>query len=195
MKPKHYRTLEDRLAGIPWIERPKRPRSEPIINPKTGNRLSPTFAKERKHNRKDYWFARAKFGHPDYDPALAIKHYEATQRGALKRKGARIGIPMGWGTKEWRNYFKEKMAQSRLFIKDLFMAEAFDDALSDNEMAVDALTFAHTVMSTEQLPIKERLAAARTILDFTKAKPAQKADVTVKSAEDWLKSLAGVKIN
>lgn len=195
MKPKHYRTLEDRLAGVPWIERPKRARFEATINPKTGNRLSPTFAKERKQDKKNGWFARAKFGHPEYDPALAIKHYEATQKGALKRRGMRIGVPMGWGTKEWRNYFKEKMAISRLFIKELFMAEAFDDALSDNEMAEDALTYLHTVMTTDEIKTRERVLAAKTLLDFTKAKPAQKADVTVRSAEDWLKSLAGVKIN
>jgi hypothetical protein len=37
---------------------------------------------------------------------------------------------------------------------------------------------------------KDRLAAARTLLDFTMSKPETKSNVTVKKAEDFLSDLA-----
>ena len=36
---------------------------------------------------------------------------------------------------------------------------------------------------------RERLAAARLVLDFTKSKPASKSDVSISKAEDFLASL------
>ena len=37
---------------------------------------------------------------------------------------------------------------------------------------------------------KERLSAARLVLEFTEAKPASKSDVTLHQAEVWLEELA-----
>lgn len=52
----------------------------------------------------------------------------------------------------------------------------------------EALTTAVQIMR-EQGATRERLAAARLVLDFTKSKPASKSDVSISRAEDFLTSL------
>jgi hypothetical protein len=55
--------------------------------------------------------------------------------------------------------------------------------------AEEALESACLVLRTSN-QAATKLQAARLILDFTKAKPASKSTVTVKTAEDWLSSIA-----
>ena len=62
----------------------------------------------------------------------------------------------------------------------------FDD--TDAGRAEEALTTCVSVMRNSRED-KHRLAAANTVLNFTKTKPVQKAEVTVKSAEAWLDEL------
>jgi hypothetical protein len=40
-------------------------------------------------------------------------------------------------------------------------------------------------------PVAERLKAAKLVLEFTKAKPAAKNELTIQRAEDFLEDLAG----
>ena len=54
-----------------------------------------------------------------------------------------------------------------------------------DDMAKEALHEALSIMRME-IAQKDRLAAARLVLDFTKAKPAQKTELTVNKAEEWL---------
>ena len=55
-----------------------------------------------------------------------------------------------------------------------------------DEMAKAALKESLAIMKNGLTATKEKLVAARLVLDFTKAKPAQKQDITVRSAEEWL---------
>lgn len=61
--------------------------------------------------------------------------------------------------------------------------------LPDDPRAVEALEKAVTTLRTSENP-KDVAALGRLILDFTKAKPAQKVDHTVRSAEDILDEMA-----
>lgn len=62
--------------------------------------------------------------------------------------------------------------------------------LPDDPRAVEALEeTVKTLRAAESA--KDKIAAARLILDFTKAKPAQKTEVTVRTHEDFLDELAG----
>jgi hypothetical protein len=47
-----------------------------------------------------------------------------------------------------------------------------------------------TMVREKDISHKDRLAAARTLLDFTMAKPGSESTVTVKKAEDFLTDLA-----
>lgn len=68
-------------------------------------------------------------------------------------------------------------------MKKLEAAGVIDAA---DEQANEAMHVTLTVMRLADLPVKERLAAARQVLEWTKAKPAQKTELTVTKAEEWL---------
>ena len=58
----------------------------------------------------------------------------------------------------------------------------------EDEYQKEALKTAVEVMRIDGQS-RERLAAARLVLDFTKSKPATKSDVSISRAEDFLASL------
>ena len=58
-----------------------------------------------------------------------------------------------------------------------------------NDYAKEALQTAVEVMRTPAAD-RERLSAARLVLEFTEAKPAAKSEVTLHQAEAWLEELA-----
>lgn len=62
---------------------------------------------------------------------------------------------------------------------------------SDAARAEEALAYTVAVVQDPQQDTKYRLAAAKTLLDFTRTKPATRSDLTIKGAEDWLRELAG----
>lgn len=62
--------------------------------------------------------------------------------------------------------------------------------LPDDPRAVEALEETVKTLRAAESP-KDKIAAARLILDFTKAKPAQKIEATVRTHEDFLDELAG----
>ena len=65
------------------------------------------------------------------------------------------------------------------------MTEKYD---IQDEYAKEALTTAVEVMRVPG-ETRERLAAARLVLDFTKSRPAAKQEVTIGKAEEFLSSL------
>ena len=67
------------------------------------------------------------------------------------------------------------------------MAEEYN---IEDQHALDALTYAVGVIKTGKEPTKDRLSAARLVLDYTKSKPASNSHVTLNSAEDFLAALA-----
>ena len=68
------------------------------------------------------------------------------------------------------------------------MEEKFD--IPKEGFAREALETAVTEMRKKELASKDRLAAARLVLEWTKAKPAAESNVTIKKAEDFLADLA-----
>ena len=100
-----------------------------------------------------------------------------------KNPGRPRGVPDGYRKAEIepiREAAKERAAKA---VK--IMSEKYD---IEDQYAQDALRTAVEVM---QVPgeTRERLAAARLILDFCKSKPASKQEVTIGKAEEFLASL------
>jgi len=62
------------------------------------------------------------------------------------------------------------------------------DTPIDDEYAVEALKTAVEIMR-EPCSNRDRLSAAKLVLDFTKTKPAAKSEVTIGKAEAFLESL------
>lgn len=58
------------------------------------------------------------------------------------------------------------------------------------EFAKEAIVAAVETMRMDAISPKDKLTAARLVLDFTMAKPASQSEVTVKKAEDFLADIA-----
>ncbi len=71
-----------------------------------------------------------------------------------------------------------------------FVAVMADKLNLEDDHAKAALEFAVAVVKDETVNVKDRLAAARLTLDFSKSKPASKHEVELKKAEDILDELA-----
>lgn len=65
----------------------------------------------------------------------------------------------------------------------------FDPSMPEDQMAKAALheSFVMALSPLTQAAVK--MAALRTVLEYTKAKPATKTDLTLASAEAWLKAV------
>jgi len=61
--------------------------------------------------------------------------------------------------------------------------------IPENEMAAKSLEAAFE-MVTSNMAARDKLQAIRTVLEYTKQKPASKSDITLKTAEDFLDELA-----
>ena len=100
----------------------------------------------------------------------------------------RAGIRDGWGGKAKLARRLRKEAEDRAEVIVQKMKD--NDVVSlDDERAETALKFAVTVIEDGTTDQKDRLAAARMVLDFTKQKPISKTQLAVTKPEDFLAML------
>jgi hypothetical protein len=105
----------------------------------------------------------------------------------------RKGVPDGWAGRK-AEVLKERAA-AREQAKEIMNEMALQDLLdlpsgTDAEKAHIALTACVEMVLDPTQDSRARQAAAKTVLDFTKPKPAQKQEVVVSRAEDFLAVLA-----
>lgn len=126
---------------------------------------------------------KKKWQNPEWREKMLKVLKEVGERRRGKITSFRTGVPSGMrraeAEVEW--YF------ARMYAKEVIRIMKAEGILSPNEdeKAEQALTAAIEVL---QSPMSQsvKLQAARLILDFTKAKPAAKSEITVQKAEDWL---------
>ena len=94
-----------------------------------------------------------------------------------------MGVPDGH-TKETIAPIREQAKKDAIKVVKI-MSDKYN---IEDEYQKEALTTAVEVMRLDGQS-RERLAAARLVLDFTKSKPATKSDVSISRAEDFLASL------
>lgn len=82
-------------------------------------------------------------------------------------------------------FLRQARLEATLTMKKLDKAGVLDDA---DDMARAALHEALVVMRGPTTA-KDKLTAARLVLDFTKAKPASKQEIQVSTAEAWLEEV------
>jgi hypothetical protein len=101
-----------------------------------------------------------------------------------KHQGRKLGYCDGYNPRMMKKILAEAKVKAK---EDVAKIEAASGPIED-AAAREALTGAIEVLRT---PVNQqtKLAAARLVLDFTKAKPASKSEVTVNAAEKWLESL------
>lgn len=110
----------------------------------------------------------------------------------------RKGVPDGWGKRAAENKAirEAAAAEAKEIVKVMKDKGIIPDGTDPR--AEEALEFAIGVVRAKDektgqpaYAVKDHLAAARTVLEWTKAKPASTANVNVNAAEAFLESLAG----
>lgn len=159
-------------------------------------------AKEKPPSkRKSY---RDKFKHqarPHRDQNLFVRMQETeegrllwkiwTDRRHLKPNGKGPGRPRGSPD----GYTGAEVRKMRAIAKDeakrmVRIMEKKGFEIPESEFAREAIEAAVETMRMESVSPKDKLTAARLVLDFTKAKPAAQTELTVKRAEDFLADIA-----
>lgn len=100
--------------------------------------------------------------------------------------GRRPGSKDGYTQTELQKQRTKAKAEAKRIVE--YMEKKFD--LPKDEFAKEALTTAVEIMRIDAINVKDKLAAARTVLEWTMSKPASQTDVTVKRAEDFLNDIA-----
>ena len=111
----------------------------------------------------------------------ALRRYWSTK--PRTRAGRPKGVPDGF-RREQIEPIREKAKKEAIEVVKI-MAETYE---IEDDYAKEALTTAVEVMRVPG-ETRERLAAARLVLDFTKTKPVAKSEVTIGKAEEFLSSL------
>jgi hypothetical protein len=96
-------------------------------------------------------------------------------------QGRKVGVPVSRTNQQ----HAQVVADQQPHIDRIMKKMAEQGILPDDPRAVEALESAVSVLRTVE-SAKDRLAAARLVLDFTKSKPTAKIEHTVKTAEDLL---------
>jgi hypothetical protein len=109
--------------------------------------------------------------------------YKQETLGKYRDAGRRVGEGPGIRRKRAGYQWGHAKRKARLDMEKIM--SAFPDTETH---AAEALEAALTVMRGPQNQTT-KLAAAKLVLDFTKAKPVSKSEVTVNAAEAWLASL------
>lgn len=135
---------------------------------------APRYGKSKAHSEA----SKARWA----DPEIRAKMLD----GLRNKRGntARYGIPDGMRREEaeaewaWASFYASRVTR--------IMKE--QGIIEEDPKVEKAFTAAVEVLES---PMSQnvKLQAARLILDFTKAKPASKAEITVAKAEDWLQSV------
>jgi hypothetical protein len=100
--------------------------------------------------------------------------------------GRRPGSKDGYTQTELKKQRAKAKAEAIEIVKN--MEKKFD--IPKDEFGREALTTAVEIMRIDAINAKDKLAAARTVLEWTMAKPAAQNEVTVKRAEDFLADIA-----
>jgi hypothetical protein len=107
---------------------------------------------------------------------------ERLHAGRDKSRGTpRSRSPQGYTKKS----YAKALEAEHPFIDKVLKKMAAEGTLPDDPMAREALEETLVVLRTSENH-KDKLAAARLLLDFTKPKPTSKTEVTLRTAEDFL---------
>lgn len=173
------------------------PDPTPVIKPRhkapgsrAGKRKKSKHAATFKNNPKH----KQRLGTNSYADKMDIPGYRewlcnrkrVAQEYFVKKKKTRFGVPDGMRRAEADRLRAIAREQVKKDMANLKAAGVLD---VNDQRAEEAMTATLEVLrdpGSQQM----KLAAAKQVLEWTKAKPATKQDVTINAAEQWLASLA-----
>jgi hypothetical protein len=115
----------------------------------------------------------------------------AEQRAADPTKFTRTGVPTGYTKATVAPLLAEARLRADRFIQKMKDEDIIPQVVipdSDEAKAEAALKEVY-VLAIGPGDRRDRLAAIRTVLEWTRAKPATKASISVNSSEDWLAAI------
>jgi hypothetical protein len=109
-----------------------------------------------------------------------------------KRFASNIGRPAG-STQGYTKFERDKLkkkakAEAKIIVEHLIMTKGLE--IPKQEFAKEAIETSVEIMRREDINVKDKLAAAKTVLEWTMAKPASETTVNVKTAESFLDEIA-----
>jgi|TARA_R110000744_G_scaffold77106_1_gene152370 hypothetical protein len=151
--------------GAPLNPRKKSPKKE-LKHPKKGHQAG----------KKNYFATLM-----ETEEGRALRKSWSTKK--RKNGGRPQGTPDGYTLKAITPIRKQAKADAERIVKIMAKENEIDDVY-----AIEALKTAVEIMR-EPCQNRDKLMAARMVLDFTKTKPAAKSEVTIGKAEAFLESL------
>jgi hypothetical protein len=149
------------------------------INPATGYRA----IRRQNNNSPDY--VRQRMASPEMT-AKRLAARKAWMAIPGNRVGRKPGQPNGV---RWKDFLVIKAAAEARAEKVMKIMNEKKIWVADNDVAEKAMRTAVEILSQEVGHTRDRLTAAKTILEFTQTKPVVKNETTLKSAEDFLAAL------
>ena len=122
-------------------------------------------------------------------PEMLAKRMEGLRKWREANPGKRgrpHGLQDGVGLKKYLKRLEVAKTQSERAIKVMAEQNLWK---ADNDVASKAMQTAIEIMLSQEGTTQNRLAAAKTILDFTQTKPVVKNETTLKTAEEFLASI------
>jgi hypothetical protein len=166
--------------------RPKGSKNVPKLEAFVADSLSvpipaPPIPEKRKAHSGNVWAKMTPEERSAYARLIRAKRDPSTFKNAGRKKG----VPSAYTAAQWEAH----RAAQKPIIQRIMKKMSANGQLPDDPNAQEAMKEAMVVLRS-QVPWQGKLAAARLVLDFTKSKPTTKAEVTVKSAEDYLDDMA-----
>ena len=122
-------------------------------------------------------------------PEMLAKRMEGLRKWREANPGKRgrpHGLQDGVGLKKYLKRLEVAKVKAERAIKVMADENLWK---ADNDVASKAMQTAIEIMLSQEGTTQNRLAAAKTILDFTQTKPVVKNETTLKTAEEFLAAL------
>ena len=131
-----------------------------------------------------------KFAQMQHDPEGRRLWALWTVKKLVSQHGRTRGSMDGYNKVALQKLKKIAHAEAQVIVEYLIGTGQVSEEINKNQYAKEAFEAAVEVMRLDALAPKDKLAAARTVLEWTMAKPVAQSEVTVKSAESFLDAIA-----
>lgn len=153
--------------------------------------------KRKTSSRTKGWFKRPdlaeamkqRWADPEYREKMRLVHESIKERRKQDpAKFTRTGVPDGMRRRTAKRLWAKAEAAADRYIQMLKDEGDLPQIPNTEEAMAEAALKEAFKLATVSGDSKIKIAAIRTVLDFTKSKPESKSKVTVETAEDWLKA-------
>lgn len=119
-------------------------------------------------------------------PEFQQMRREKIASGEWKKSGRRPGVPDGYSWRKWKYIKRENKKFVNKVVKRLIEMKVFEP---DNNVAKEAIETTVTILR-QPGETRQKLQAAKILLEYTQKKPVQANEITLNKAEAFLDAVA-----